>query len=118
MLQHGTATLNDEIPASPALRADRRESNTSTKFKHGLLQLMIHTIDPMHDGKWFCIVYLMLYKGEKKQQYRVSRYITLKKKYAYSTHKYKKKKVRYKKVANPYILVPELCPILRRPSFT
>ncbi|XP_065225151.1 sodium/potassium/calcium exchanger Nckx30C [Planococcus citri] len=48
---HGTATLNDEIPASPALRTDRRESNTSTKFKHGLLQLMIHTIDPMHDGQ-------------------------------------------------------------------
>lgn len=22
------------------------------KFRHGLLQLMIHTIDPLHDGKW------------------------------------------------------------------
>lgn len=24
---------------------------TGAKFRHGLLQLMIHTIDPMHDGK-------------------------------------------------------------------
>lgn len=23
---------------------------TGAKFRHGLLQLMIHTIDPMHDG--------------------------------------------------------------------
>lgn len=26
---------------------------TGAKFRHGLLQLMIHTIDPMHDGKLF-----------------------------------------------------------------
>lgn len=24
---------------------------TGAKFRHGLLQLMIHTIDPMHDGE-------------------------------------------------------------------
>lgn len=32
-------------------------SNTATgaKFRHGLLQLMIHTIDPLHDGKSFTI---------------------------------------------------------------
>lgn len=24
---------------------------TGAKFRHGLLQLMIHTIDPLHDGK-------------------------------------------------------------------
>ncbi|GLV40348.1 Nckx30C [Carabus blaptoides fortunei] len=26
-------------------------SHTGAKFRHGLLQLMIHTIDPLHDGK-------------------------------------------------------------------
>lgn len=26
-------------------------SATGAKFRHGLLQLMIHTIDPLHDGK-------------------------------------------------------------------
>lgn len=26
---------------------------TGAKFRHGLLQLMIHTIDPLHDGKRF-----------------------------------------------------------------
>ncbi|XP_067002126.2 sodium/potassium/calcium exchanger Nckx30C [Anabrus simplex] len=31
-------------PAGPA-------SHSGTKFRHGLLQLMIHTIDPLHDGK-------------------------------------------------------------------
>lgn len=25
---------------------------TGAKFRHGLLQLMIHTIDPMHDGNF------------------------------------------------------------------
>lgn len=25
---------------------------TGAKFRHGLLQLMIHTIDPMHDGEY------------------------------------------------------------------
>lgn len=25
---------------------------TGAKFRHGLLQLMIHTIDPMHDGSY------------------------------------------------------------------
>lgn len=27
---------------------------TGAKFRHGLLQLMIHTIDPLHDGKCVC----------------------------------------------------------------
>lgn len=26
---------------------------SGNKFRHGLLQLMIHTIDPLHDGKCF-----------------------------------------------------------------
>lgn len=25
---------------------------TGAKFRHGLLQLMIHTIDPLHDGRY------------------------------------------------------------------
>lgn len=32
---------------------------TGAKFRHGLLQLMIHTIDPMHDGKSEAIVHGM-----------------------------------------------------------
>lgn len=31
---------------------------TGQKFRHGLLQLMIHTIDPLHDGKRFIELYL------------------------------------------------------------
>lgn len=27
--------------------------HTGAKFRHGLLQLMIHTIDPLHDGEFF-----------------------------------------------------------------
>ncbi|XP_066958694.1 sodium/potassium/calcium exchanger Nckx30C-like isoform X11 [Macrobrachium rosenbergii] len=39
----------------PAAGGERRPSapvlHSGTKFRHGLLQLMIHTIDPLHDGK-------------------------------------------------------------------
>lgn len=45
---------------------------TGAKFRHGLLQLMIHTIDPMHDGMHFnapifyfkCLIdtFIFLYK--------------------------------------------------------
>lgn len=27
-------------------------THTGAKFRHGLLQLMIHTIDPLHDGEF------------------------------------------------------------------
>lgn len=27
-------------------------TQTGAKFRHGLLQLMIHTIDPLHDGEF------------------------------------------------------------------
>lgn len=30
---------------------------TGAKFRHGLLQLMIHTIDPLHDGISSCTLY-------------------------------------------------------------
>lgn len=29
---------------------------TGAKFRHGLLQLMIHTIDPLHDGRYFFVI--------------------------------------------------------------
>lgn len=29
---------------------------TGAKFRHGLLQLMIHTIDPLHDGMCISII--------------------------------------------------------------
>jgi hypothetical protein len=32
---------------------------TGAKFRHGLLQLMIHTIDPLHDGKIFRSIFLI-----------------------------------------------------------
>lgn len=28
---------------------------TGAKFRHGLLQLMIHTIDPLHDGEFVSV---------------------------------------------------------------
>ncbi|KAL2724053.1 sodium/potassium/calcium exchanger Nckx30C-like isoform X4 [Vespula squamosa] len=34
-----------------------RESHA--KFRHGLLQLMIHTIDPLHDGQSRAVIYLL-----------------------------------------------------------
>lgn len=34
-----------QVPAS-------HHHHTGAKFRHGLLQLMIHTIDPLHDGQY------------------------------------------------------------------
>lgn len=46
---------NHAAGPQPAQRGERRPSaavlHSGTKFRHGLLQLMIHTIDPLHDGK-------------------------------------------------------------------
>lgn len=36
---------------------------TGAKFRHGLLQLMIHTIDPLHDG-----ISLRLHSNMNKQK--------------------------------------------------
>lgn len=33
---------------------------TGAKFRHGLLQLMIHTIDPLHDGRYFFCLNLII----------------------------------------------------------
>ncbi|XP_050688120.1 sodium/potassium/calcium exchanger Nckx30C-like isoform X3 [Eriocheir sinensis] len=45
---------NHAAGPQPAQRGERRPSaavlHSGTKFRHGLLQLMIHTIDPLHDG--------------------------------------------------------------------
>lgn len=39
-------------PGSSSGGAGASGSGTApAKFRHGLLQLMIHTIDPLHDGK-------------------------------------------------------------------
>ncbi|XP_069969380.1 sodium/potassium/calcium exchanger Nckx30C isoform X6 [Penaeus vannamei] len=46
---------NHAAGPQPAQSGGRRPSapvlHSGTKFRHGLLQLMIHTIDPLHDGK-------------------------------------------------------------------
>ncbi|XP_042231292.1 sodium/potassium/calcium exchanger Nckx30C-like isoform X7 [Homarus americanus] len=51
--QNAAQTLHAAGP-QPAQRGERRPSapvlHSGTKFRHGLLQLMIHTIDPLHDG--------------------------------------------------------------------
>ncbi|XP_068246149.1 sodium/potassium/calcium exchanger Nckx30C-like isoform X2 [Palaemon carinicauda] len=52
--QNAAQTLHAAGP-QPAAGGERRASapvlHSGTKFRHGLLQLMIHTIDPLHDGK-------------------------------------------------------------------
>ncbi|XP_014365899.1 sodium/potassium/calcium exchanger Nckx30C [Papilio machaon] len=53
---HGNATTSSETSVgtntatAPAAGPSRAPPPTA-KFRHGLLQLMIHTIDPMHDGE-------------------------------------------------------------------
>lgn len=39
----------EQSSSHPGARHSSRESHA--KFRHGLLQLMIHTIDPLHDGQ-------------------------------------------------------------------
>ncbi|KAL0820665.1 hypothetical protein ABMA28_006497 [Loxostege sticticalis] len=53
---HGNATTSSETSvgtntATGAAAAGTSKAPPAAKFRHGLLQLMIHTIDPMHDGK-------------------------------------------------------------------
>jgi sodium/potassium/calcium exchanger 2 len=40
------------VTARPVPGGPPTHHHSGTKFRHGLLQLMIHTIDPMHDGKY------------------------------------------------------------------
>ncbi|XP_037961860.2 sodium/potassium/calcium exchanger Nckx30C isoform X3 [Plutella xylostella] len=56
MPTHGNATTSSETSvgtgsAMPATPGPSRGAPPAAKFRHGLLQLMIHTIDPMHDGE-------------------------------------------------------------------
>ncbi|KAL1397175.1 hypothetical protein pipiens_002566 [Culex pipiens pipiens] len=37
--------------SSGSVPIHQNQTATGAKFRHGLLQLMIHTIDPLHDGK-------------------------------------------------------------------
>ncbi|XP_045526140.1 sodium/potassium/calcium exchanger Nckx30C isoform X2 [Pieris brassicae] len=53
---HGNATTSSETSvgtntATAATPGTSKAPPPAAKFRHGLLQLMIHTIDPMHDGK-------------------------------------------------------------------
>ncbi|XP_047516394.1 sodium/potassium/calcium exchanger Nckx30C isoform X2 [Pieris napi] len=53
---HGNATTSSETSvgtntATVATPGTSKAPPPAAKFRHGLLQLMIHTIDPMHDGK-------------------------------------------------------------------
>ncbi|CAH0724214.1 unnamed protein product, partial [Brenthis ino] len=53
---HGNATTSSETSVGTNTATVTATPGTSkappaAKFRHGLLQLMIHTIDPMHDGK-------------------------------------------------------------------
>lgn len=63
--QHGTVATSSETSvgtqpggsvtsrtASETPQAPVHHHHTGAKFRHGLLQLMIHTIDPMHDGQY------------------------------------------------------------------
>lgn len=41
-----SATVSGSAAGGP------HSAHTGAKFRHGLLQLMIHTIDPLHDGEF------------------------------------------------------------------
>ncbi|OWR55375.1 hypothetical protein KGM_204573 [Danaus plexippus plexippus] len=57
MPTHGNATTSSETSVGTntatvtATPGPSKPPPPAAKFRHGLLQLMIHTIDPMHDGK-------------------------------------------------------------------
>lgn len=49
--------------AAPGSSSGAGASGSGTapaKFRHGLLQLMIHTIDPLHDGKLHFVHFVLL----------------------------------------------------------
>lgn len=46
-----TASETRSGPPGSSTHGGPSSSATGAKFRHGLLQLMIHTIDPLHDGK-------------------------------------------------------------------
>lgn len=70
-LQHGNAATSSETSvgggggssgSGAPTGSTRGAPPQGNKFRHGLLQLMIHTIDPLHDGKTtlICQFYLLI----------------------------------------------------------
>lgn len=67
LFQHGTVATSSETSVgtqpggsmtsraaseTPQVPSSSSSHQTGAKFRHGLLQLMIHTIDPLHDGQY------------------------------------------------------------------
>lgn len=52
----GDGTAHKSHTGIPVLHA-------GSHFRHGLLQLMIHTIDPLHDGEYRHIAYIFIKMG-------------------------------------------------------
>jgi len=48
-------------------------TQTGAKFRHGLLQLMIHTIDPLHDGKFVELPQCVLHKSSQMPKKKMQR---------------------------------------------
>lgn len=53
------------------------QTATGAKFRHGLLQLMIHTIDPLHDGKVHRTLFVYIIKIHFRSYSFVSQNIRL-----------------------------------------
>ncbi|KYB26193.1 sodium/potassium/calcium exchanger Nckx30C isoform X9 [Tribolium castaneum] len=49
--QPGGSVTSRTASETPQVPSSTSHHHTGAKFRHGLLQLMIHTIDPLHDGK-------------------------------------------------------------------
>lgn len=49
------ASETQAVPGGSGTSHHDSATVTGAKFRHGLLQLMIHTIDPMHDGNFLPI---------------------------------------------------------------
>uniref|UniRef100_A0A6P7GHP9 Sodium/potassium/calcium exchanger Nckx30C-like n=1 Tax=Diabrotica virgifera virgifera TaxID=50390 RepID=A0A6P7GHP9_DIAVI len=50
--QPGGSVTSRTASETPQVQPSTSHHHTGAKFRHGLLQLMIHTIDPMHDGQY------------------------------------------------------------------
>ncbi|GJQ78448.1 hypothetical protein Trydic_g11567 [Trypoxylus dichotomus] len=50
--QPGGSVTSRTTSETPQVPSSGGHHHTGAKFRHGLLQLMIHTIDPLHDGQY------------------------------------------------------------------
>ncbi|XP_048523804.1 sodium/potassium/calcium exchanger Nckx30C isoform X3 [Dendroctonus ponderosae] len=50
--QPGGSMTSRAASETPQVPSSTSSHQTGAKFRHGLLQLMIHTIDPLHDGQY------------------------------------------------------------------